>query len=1270
MVITNELTLDMTNFIEGMERSGRIHTEFTEKLEAGARKNPIAGYTQKQEGFNKALGQQVQIYQRVQASAESFRNEQKRLEAQYTDLKSRQMEFLAAGRYAELRTQIGLVREKLREMNSPLVEADSLWDRLKAKFSKGIFVPPVEVPVKTRDERGRFLPGQGGSGGGGGNKPSKSRNDLLKELGLSVLDEAGGAAGLQLSGGQLAIAGAVAAGGAAAVKATKEWAEYGAKLSEVSAITGLTGKDLAFLDQQAQQIEIDTGMAGTVILDAFKSIGSIKPELLESKELLAQTTKEVITLSQASGLALPEAAKALLGSLNQFNEGADQAARFSNVLAAGAKLGASEINETADALQNSGTAMKAAGLSFEQGNALIQSLAGVMIKGSEAGTGLRNVLLKLETDTDKNLRPSIVGLDKALENAAGKYKTTTELTKVFGVENIVAARRVLDTREEISKLTKDITGTSIAYEQARTSTDNLATDLQKAGTAINSFFRNLGQSNDGFLRGLVQRFTSTVNEIGSKTGVLKTFISSYVNNTQDGLIGALFTAGRDANRQRQANLDQAKQKAEIDGIVKASTLGVADDTKVLTDLYEKQGQAVPKAQRAAAAKVKEQNDAYYADAVANHARLRREFEKATTDQKGYYDKQFAESRRQILRTQTAKKVADAEVSRLAKADAERAKALATALGEPPAEADKKAGKAREKAAQDTYKLLLSAQEEYVKEYQKIENEFGKDRLEALKKDENAYIREKANLDKQELENQRQHLQKMLQLASSNRTQINKLTGQREIVPNAAVRLPADVQKQFDDAKQAIDVEAERKIRINRIRQERELLELGKQSNDQEVALFDKKWEEILASEKEGSAKYLALIRKRDAERNDLLFDQIIRDQKAIETIANYNVDLRRKPDTETGTQFNRRNELDKIANGILSAESQVEALRGQQNIANTPEIKRLEAYIKVLKEKRKEIEMLQPANRDIWDVLGISKSFTDETERQIFLQAVDQISAAVRNATEIAVQASEERIQALDALIQEKEEQVRVEEERDKEGAANNLKLRRAELEELKRQKAEEQAVRRRALAVQQSLDLAAQISNNAVTVSNTVTAISEMFKQYGKIPFVGIILAIGAVATILSTIASVKAKARALTQLRKGGRVPVNGRTHEQGGHRIEGTDIEVERGEHVTNAQSSERFDKTLEALNQNNPLEAFLNLVREGGLGVPDFLVQQLKQPAGITSTMDTRALESKIDALGNELRAIKQNTKPRKQVTGLGGNKVLEIEEGRETVRIIK
>ncbi len=61
-----------------------------------------------------------------------------------------------------------------------------------------------------------------------------------------------------------------------------------------------------------------------------------------------------------------------------------------------------------------------AGIGFETLNAAIQVLASREIKGGEAGTALRNIILNLEKGTDKTLKPSVVGLSKALENLAGK----------------------------------------------------------------------------------------------------------------------------------------------------------------------------------------------------------------------------------------------------------------------------------------------------------------------------------------------------------------------------------------------------------------------------------------------------------------------------------------------------------------------------------------------------------------------------------------------------------------------------------------------------------------------------------------------------------------------------------------------------------------------------------------------------------------------------------------------------------------------------------
>ncbi len=111
-------------------------------------------------------------------------------------------------------------------------------------------------------------------------------------------------------------------------------------ISELSAITGATGEDLVFLEGQAKLLGRTTTLSASQVATGFKLIASAKPDLLESGEALTEVTKQAITLAEAAGITLPNAAIALAGSLNQFQADADQAGRFINVLAAGSKRGA------------------------------------------------------------------------------------------------------------------------------------------------------------------------------------------------------------------------------------------------------------------------------------------------------------------------------------------------------------------------------------------------------------------------------------------------------------------------------------------------------------------------------------------------------------------------------------------------------------------------------------------------------------------------------------------------------------------------------------------------------------------------------------------------------------------------------------------------------------------------------------------------------------------------------------------------------------------
>ena len=300
----------------------------------------------------------------------------------------------------------------------------------------------------------------------------------------------------------------------AVVKSTKDFNE---SVSQLSSITGATGQDLQFLIDQSKEIGRTTTLSASQATTAFKLIASAKPDLLESGAALNAVTREAVTLAEAASIDLPAAANALGNSLNQFSAGADQASRFINVLAAGSKFGASAITDTSEALKNVGATAAATGLTFEQTNTAIQALAAGGIKAGEAGTGLRAVLLKLESNVDKNVRPSVVGLGQAFQNLQEKNLTVTESTALFGRTAVAAGLTLVNQASNLDTLTEKLTDTATATEQARVNVDNLAGDLKAQASAAEGLALALGEGLDPVLRDLTQSSTDFINSITSWT---------------------------------------------------------------------------------------------------------------------------------------------------------------------------------------------------------------------------------------------------------------------------------------------------------------------------------------------------------------------------------------------------------------------------------------------------------------------------------------------------------------------------------------------------------------------------------------------------------------------------------------------------------------------------------------------------------------------------------------------------------------------------------
>lgn len=314
---------------------------------------------------------------------------------------------------------------------------------------------------------------------------------------------------------------AVSSVGDAFSKASKDIREFEKTISELSSITGAAGEDLEFLRQKAIEFGRTTTVSARDAAEAFKLIASAKPELLENGVALAEVAKQAIILAEASGLELPDAATRLTDALNQFNAPAEEAGRYINILAEGSKLGSAEVPQITEALLEFGAVARTSNVSIAESTALIETLAEKGLKGAEAGTALRNVLIKISAPDalPKRAQEAFARLGIDIEKAANKNLTLNErldilkpllndssaLVEIFGTENVVAATNILQNTDRVKELTEALSkeGLTTATEQARIATDNLDGDLKRLDNTINAITVSQSGLNQ-LMRGFIQ----------------------------------------------------------------------------------------------------------------------------------------------------------------------------------------------------------------------------------------------------------------------------------------------------------------------------------------------------------------------------------------------------------------------------------------------------------------------------------------------------------------------------------------------------------------------------------------------------------------------------------------------------------------------------------------------------------------------------------------------------------------------------------------------
>lgn len=281
-------------------------------------------------------------------------------------------------------------------------------------------------------------------------------------------------------------------------------------MANLSSLTGLTGDKLDYLKEKAIELGGSTTQSASQVAESFMLIGSKMPELLGSADALSDVTKAAITLAEASGGTVTDSANALTAALNIMGEGASQANRYINVLAAGSQKGTRSITELTDIVFRAGQSAHSCGISFEELIAIAAAGTKEFDSAESAGQGMSKLFVQLEKQSNDQLKPSVVGVTEAIKNLTEANYSQVDAIKLFTVNGAKAYRSIIDNKDAILETLPAITNTNTATEQAATNTNTLNGAMNRLKSAWEETNLRINDSN-GLLKEAVDGLASVLS---------------------------------------------------------------------------------------------------------------------------------------------------------------------------------------------------------------------------------------------------------------------------------------------------------------------------------------------------------------------------------------------------------------------------------------------------------------------------------------------------------------------------------------------------------------------------------------------------------------------------------------------------------------------------------------------------------------------------------------------------------------------------------------
>lgn len=303
--------------------------------------------------------------------------------------------------------------------------------------------------------------------------------------------------------------------------------DYTAMMSEVQALSGATGSDLALLENTAREYGATTVFSATEAAEALKYMSLAGWDAQQSSSALGG----VLNLAAAGGMELGQASDMVTDYLSAFGMQAQDSAYFADMLAYAQANSNTSAEQLGEAYRNSAANLNAAGQDVETVTSMLEAMANQGYKGSEAGTALTAVM----RDITNNMEDGAIKIGDtsvAVSDAQGNFRDLTDIlldvekaTDGMGEAERAAALGATFTADSTKGLNlmlnegiENIAGyeealrssTGAASDMADTMNDNLTGDMANMNSAFEEMQLQTFEAMEAPLREGVQYLTSTI----------------------------------------------------------------------------------------------------------------------------------------------------------------------------------------------------------------------------------------------------------------------------------------------------------------------------------------------------------------------------------------------------------------------------------------------------------------------------------------------------------------------------------------------------------------------------------------------------------------------------------------------------------------------------------------------------------------------------------------------------------------------------------------